>query len=59
MPATDYPEMVEDMVETSCLLIEDLFDQILPQIPVDAAWGWEDICFRSGPLVTPDFFRKW
>ena len=52
----DYPEMVEDMVETHCLLIEDFLDQVLPFLDFDYAAGWEDICFRSGPLVTLDFF---
>lgn len=54
----DYPEMVEDMVETACVLIEDFFDQVLTHIAIDGVWGWEDICFRSGPLVTMDFFRE-
>jgi len=53
----DYPEMVEDMVETCCLLIEDFLDQVLPHIDFDYASGWEDICFRSGPIVSVPFFR--
>lgn len=54
----DYPEMVEDMVETHCLLIEDFLDQVLPHFDFDYACGWEDICFNSGPLVSPDYFRQ-
>ncbi|HSW44727.1 MAG TPA: uroporphyrinogen decarboxylase family protein [Phycisphaerae bacterium] len=54
----DYPDMVEDMVETCCLLVEDDLDQVLGRIDFDFAAGWEDICFRSGPLVTLDFFRQ-
>lgn len=53
----DYPEMVEDMVETSCLLVEDFLDQVLPEIQVDFASGWEDICFKNGPIVSVGFFR--
>lgn len=53
----DEPEMVEDMVETSCLLIEDFLDAVLPAIPFDFASGWEDICYNAGPLVSPVFFR--
>lgn len=53
----DYPEMVEDMVETFCVLQEDLLDQVLPHIEFDFASGWEDICFNSGPIVTVPFFR--
>ncbi len=54
----DYPDMVEDMVETSCQLVEHVLDQLLPHFSFDYAAGWEDICFRSGPLVTLDFMRE-
>ena len=54
----DYPDMVEDMVETSCLLVEDFLDQVLPHFNFDYASGWEDICFKNGPIVTRDFFRE-
>ncbi|NLD88076.1 MAG: hypothetical protein GX633_07450, partial [Clostridiales bacterium] len=37
----DYPEMVEDMVETCCILVEDQLDQILPHFDFDFAAGWE------------------
>ncbi|QUI21603.1 hypothetical protein HZI73_04535 [Vallitalea pronyensis] len=53
----DYPEMVEDMVETCCLLVEDYLDQILPHFNFDFASGWEDICYKNGPIVSVDFFR--
>ncbi|MGQ9815316.1 MAG: uroporphyrinogen decarboxylase family protein [Candidatus Roseilinea sp.] len=54
----DYPEMVEDMVETACLLVEDALDQILPHFDFEFAAGWEDICFKNGPIVSPRFFRN-
>ena len=54
----DYPEMVEDMVETCCVLVEDYLDAVLGEIDFDFAWGWEDICFKSGPIVSVDFFRN-
>jgi len=44
----DYPDMVEDMVETACL----------PHMDFDFAAGWEDICFKNGPIVSVDFFRN-
>ena len=53
----DYPEMVEDMVEVRCQLVEDALDQVLGVIDFDYASGWEDICFKNGPIVSPDFFR--
>lgn len=53
----DYPEMVEDMVETCCVLVEDSLDQLLPHFDFDYASGWEDICFKNGPIVSVAFFR--
>jgi len=54
----DYPEMVEDMVETACVLVEDTLDQLLPHFDFDYAAGWEDICYKSGPIVSPRFFKS-
>lgn len=54
----DYPEMVEDMVETCCVLVEDSLDQLLPHLTFDFAAGWEDICFKNGPIVSVDFFKN-
>lgn len=53
----DYPDMVEDMVETACQMVENGLDQLLPHIKFDYASGWEDICFKNGPIVPPDFFK--
>jgi len=53
----DYPEMVEDMVETCCLIVERSLDILLPHIKFDYASGWEDICFKNGPIVSTSFFR--
>jgi len=53
----DYPEMVDDMVETACILVEDMLDQVLGKIDFDYATGWEDIAFKNGPIVSVDFFR--
>jgi len=54
---SDYPDMVEDMVETSCILAENTLDQLLGKIDFDFATGWEDICFNYGPILPPSFFR--
>ena len=54
----DYPDMVEDMVETCCVLVEDSLDQMLGKIDFDMATGWEDICFKNGPIVSVNFFRN-
>ena len=56
--AYDYPDMVEDMVETACVLVEDYLDQVLPHVQFDYASGWEDICFKNGPIVSLDLFTN-
>ena len=53
----DYPEMLEDMIETTCQIIERFLDQVLPHFTFDFASGWEDICFNKGPILSPDYFR--
>jgi len=54
----DYPAMVENMVETSCQMVEQSLDQLLPHFQFDYAAGWEDICYKSGPIVSPRWFKR-
>jgi hypothetical protein len=54
----DYPEMIEEMIENQCVLIENFLDAVLPHVQFDYAAGWEDICFKNGPLVSVSFFRE-
>lgn len=54
----DYPDMVEDMIETACLLAEHSLDQLLPHFNFDYGYGWEDICYKTGPIVSPDYFKE-
>ncbi len=54
----DQPDLVEDIVETLTTLYETNLSKVLPEIEVDFAAGWEDICFRNGPMISPAMFRK-
>ncbi len=49
-----YADMVMTLADLTCWAI----DQVLPRMKtkVDYAHGWEDICGKSGPLVSPDIF---
>jgi len=51
-----YADMVDTIADLSCWSI----DQILPRMNVKPAFGfgWEDICGKSGPLVSPSIFDK-
>jgi len=50
--------LFREMVNTIADLVIWGFDQILPKITADAATSWEDICFRSGPLISPKIFAE-
>lgn len=51
-----YADMVMTLADLSCWGI----DQIVPRMKVkpDMAHGWEDICGKAGPLVSPNIFKK-
>jgi uroporphyrinogen decarboxylase len=52
-----YAEIVDTLAELTCWAL----DQIIPRMsrPPDLGFGWEDICGRSGPLVSPHLFEKY
>jgi uroporphyrinogen decarboxylase len=54
----DHPDVFKDMVDTIADLVCWSADKILPHIKVDAGFGWEDICGRCGPFVSPDIFKR-
>ena len=47
----DYPEMIDDMVETNCLLMERYVDQMLPHFDVDIAFIYEYLTCKNGPII--------
>ena len=51
-----YAEMVDTLADLSCWVI----DQVCPRMsaPPDLGYGWEDICGRDGPLVSPHIFEE-
>jgi uroporphyrinogen decarboxylase len=54
----DAPDCYADMVDTIADLVCWELDIVLPKIKADMGFGWEDICGRSGPLVSPHLFEK-
>ena len=54
-----YPELIQDYVETVSNLVCWAVDAVCPKIKVDLAWGWEDICFKTGPLIHPRTFEQY
>jgi len=54
----DDRELVEEIVETVTRLFCSQLEMALSEVQVDYAAGWEDICFRSGPLISPTMFGE-
>ena len=54
------PDCFADMVNTIADLVCWGFDQVIPRMDTgpDLGFGWEDICGKTGPLVSPDIFRR-
>jgi len=54
----DDPALIEDMMEQVCDLNLAYIKRVLKDIRVDWAYFPEDIAFKTGPLISPDMFRK-
>ena len=54
----DDPDLVEEMVAHLAEMLLALLPPILQRGQFDAAGGWEDICFNSGPILSPRFFAE-
>ncbi len=54
----DDPNLVDDMMETVLHLEIEVIKRTVKDIRVDQAAFWEDMCYKSGPLISPAMFRK-
>lgn len=54
----DCPDLIHEMTEYISDFMLRLLDRALTEIPdLDYALMWEDMCFRTGPLISPQAFR--
>ena len=54
----DQPRLVERMMEERADRIIEITGEVLKHTQFDTFWFWEDMAYKSGPLVGPDLFRK-
>ncbi len=54
---TVFADMVMTLADLTCWAVETVFPR-MPS-PPDMAFGWEDICGKSGPLISPGIFRRY
>lgn len=54
----DDPDLLDEIIETLCALVCAVIEPALREVRFDFGAGWEDICFNSGPLLSPAFFDR-
>ena len=54
----DDPKLVEDMMEHICYLGIESIKRVVKDIRVDWVYFWEDMAFKTGPLISPAMVRK-
>jgi uroporphyrinogen decarboxylase len=54
----DDPVLIEDMMDTLCEMEIECISRALEKVRVDGAMFWEDMAFKTGPLISPKMFRR-
>ncbi|NQU15317.1 MAG: hypothetical protein HQ561_14290, partial [Desulfobacteraceae bacterium] len=54
----DDPNLVEDMMDAVLYLELEVIKRTVKDLKVDQVSFWEDMCYKSGPLISPDMFRR-
>lgn len=55
----DDPLLIEEICDFWGDFILQCFDRLVHEIDVDYMLFWEDLAFKSGPLLSPDHFRRY
>ncbi len=51
-------DLLDEIIETLCVVACTVIERALREVRFDFGAGWEDICFNSGPILSPAFFDK-
>ena len=54
----DDPKLIEEMMDTLLELELEVINRTVKDIKIDQASFWEDMCYKTGPLISPAMFRK-
>ncbi|MDP7415747.1 MAG: uroporphyrinogen decarboxylase family protein [Dehalococcoidales bacterium] len=55
----DNPRLVEDMMDHMLYMTMGIVRRTLKDVRVDCIRFWEDMAYKTGPLISPDMFRKY
>ncbi len=53
----DEPELVHDICRYHVTFLKGLYERALREAPLDFVFMWEDMAYKTGPLISPEFFR--
>lgn len=54
----DDPNLIEEMMDQMLYLESEITKRVVKDIKVDVALYWEDMCYKAGPLISPEMVRK-
>ena len=54
----DMPDLMHEIVDYLADFWIAIYGQVLDQIDVEVVRIWEDMCYKTGPLVSPAIFRE-
>lgn len=54
----DDPALIDDMMETVLQLEMEMVKRVTKDIKLDFVWYWEDMAYKTGPMISPDMVRK-
>ncbi len=54
----DDPDLIHDMMDYLADFFIKVLHRALDEVDVDFALFWEDMCYKSGPLISPKMFRE-
>jgi uroporphyrinogen decarboxylase len=54
----DDPSLIEDMMDQICYLETEIIKRVVKDIRIDCVHFWEDMAYKTGPLISPDMMRK-
>lgn len=55
----DDPAFVEEMMDADADFIIQIMGQVLEHTDIDVFGFWEDMCYKTGPLISPEMVRKY
>lgn len=54
----DEPEWVEEVMDYLADFYIRILEKAVRDFTIDVALFWEDICYKNGPMLSPDMFRR-